>query len=81
MLAKLWSKFFGVEGAALACSKPCYIWSVYIVDGQWWFSWHNEAHTRGETRGPFVNEVDAVWSKQRWASAHVCDILVEQGGN
>ena len=85
MFSKLYAKFFGVEGAAHACQKPTALWSVYYTAeggdfGDWWFSWHSEDHSQGETRGPFVNEADAVWTKNVWASAHRDAILVEVKG-
>ena len=80
ILKRLHDKFFGVEGAAHACQKPTALWSVYSDVSDWWFSWYSEDHTQGETRGPFVNEADAVWTKNVWASAHRDAILVEVKG-
>ena len=80
-LNSLWARFFGVEGAAMPCKKPTALWSVYRDEmHDWWFSWHSEDHTQGETRGPFLNEQCAVWGKDRWASAHRDAILVEVRG-
>lgn len=71
MFSKLWNKFFGVEGAALACQKPCYLWNIFpSIEGGWMFTYFNEDHTRGECRGPFDTEEEAIWSQRRWANAN-----------
>ena len=78
-LRKLYNRWFGIRGAALACSKPSFLWSVYkeSMDGLWYFSFFNEDHTRGEIRGGFDTKGEAYASRDRWASANTDAVITE----
>jgi len=76
-LRKWYNRFFGTAGAALPCTKPSYLWSVYHDYEGWMFTYFNEDHTRGEVRGPFFLKELAMDSAARWASANTNAILIE----
>lgn len=56
-----------VSGAALHATTGARFVDVFPGDeGGWYFSWFDENHERGETKGPFMNERDAEIAKQAW---------------
>lgn len=78
LLTKLIEKVTGPEGAAHACKKPAYFYSIYEEDGGWFFNWFDESHSKGVVNGPLVSKEMAEVMQQRWADAHRAEAIILQ---
>ena len=78
LLKTIQDKLFGVEGAAHACKKTAYFWTIYQEDGGWFFSWFDEKHSQGAVNGPFQERGVAERTQERWENANRAEFIVLQ---